>query len=127
MRPILTLSLVLAVIFPATLSAQSVAGMWDATYSTPGGPRSFKIVFASDGEKLTGTIRREAGDSPLAATMKGSAVTFSYTILYNENPITLTVAAKVDGETMKGTVDFGGGATEEFSAKRAPPQAGARP
>ena len=38
-------------------------------------------------------------------------------------PITrleITIAAKVSGDTMQGTVDFGGAAQDEFSAKRAP-------
>jgi len=99
--------------------AQSVAGMWDASMNTPGGARPFKVDFKQDGEKLTGTVKRESGDLPLQGTIKGKVVEFSYTVIYNGNALTLTVTATVDGNAMKGTVSFGGQAEEQFSATRA--------
>lgn len=100
-------------------SAQSIAGEWDAAMNTPGGVRTFKIVFLVDGEKLTGTVKRAAGDVPLVGTIKDSVVKFSYTVDYNGNALTLTMTATVKGDSMKGTVDFAGAAEDEFSAKRA--------
>jgi hypothetical protein len=103
-----------------TATAQTIAGEWDATMNTPGGIRNFKIEFHVSGDTLTGTVHRAAGDVPLRGTIKGNAVTFSYTINYNGNDLVLTMTTTVDGDTMKGTVDFGGAAEDEFSAKRAP-------
>lgn len=103
----------------APASAQSIAGEWDATMNTPGGARTFKILFQVDGDKLTGTVKRQAGDVPLTGTIKDSLVTFSYTVDYNGNPLTLTMTATVKGDSMTGTVDFAGAAQDEFSAKRA--------
>ena len=113
---------------PPTLSAQapSIAGEWDAEMTTPGGVRSFKIVFVVAGEKLTGTVKRAAGDVPLTGTIKGDTVRFSYSVLYNDNALELTMEAVVSGDLMKGTVDFGGAAQDAFSARRAKP-AGAPP
>jgi hypothetical protein len=99
-------------------SAQSIAGEWDASINTPGGPRSFKIVFEVKGDTLTGTVKREAGDVPLTGTIRDSTVRFSYTVNYNGNPLTLTVTATVTGDSMKGTVDFAGAAEDEFRAQR---------
>jgi len=101
------------------VSAQSIAGEWDASINTPGGARSFKIVFQVNGDTLTGTVKREAGDVPLFGTVKGSAVRFSYTVNYNGNPLELTITATVAGDSMKGAVDFAGAAEDEFWAKRA--------
>jgi len=103
------------------LAAQSIAGEWDASINTPGGVRNFKIVFVVDGEKLSGTVKREAGDVPLSGTVKDSAVRFSYTVVYNGNPLTLTITATLDGDSLKGIVDFGGAAEDEFSARRQKP------
>ena len=103
------------------LAAQSIAGEWDASINTPGGVRNFKIVFVVDGEKLSGTVKREAGDVPLSGTVKDSAVRFSYTVVYNGNPLTLTITATLDGDSLKGIVDFGGAAEDEFSARREKP------
>jgi hypothetical protein len=104
---------------PALAQAPQVAGEWDATYNTPGGPRSFKIVLQVKGDSLTGTVKRSDGSVPLAGTIKGDVVTFSYTIAYNNEALTLTISAKVRGDAMAGTVDFAGMGQEEFSAQRA--------
>jgi hypothetical protein len=122
MKIVKTLVLFLAialVALPAAVRAQSIAGEWDASMSTPGGAQSFKIIFKVDSTKLTGTVKRTRGDVPLEGTVKGKDVTFSYTIDYNGNSLTLSVAAVVTGDTMKGTISFGGQAEDEFQATRA--------
>lgn len=108
-----------SVTYLVPVQAQAVAGEWDASYNTPGGPRAFKIVFAVQGDSLSGTVKRSDGDVPLKGTIKGDQVSFSYTIAYNNEALNLTIVAKVTGDTMVGTVDFAGMAQEEFSAKRA--------
>lgn len=100
-------------------AAQSIAGEWDAQMNTPGGVRTFKLVFTVSGDTLTGTVKRDAGDVPLVGTIKGNAVRFTYYVTYNGNPLALTMTATVDGDSMTGTVNMGGEAEDEFSAKRA--------
>ena len=107
--------------------AAAIAGEWDAEMTTPGGVRSFKIVFQVEGEKLTGTVKRAAGDVPLTGTIKGDTVRFSYSVLYNDNALELTMVAVVSGDTMKGTVDFAGAGQYLFSARRAKPSGATRP
>jgi len=97
----------------------SVAGEWDGSLNTPGGARPVKLVFKVDGEKLTGTAKRSNGDVPLAGTIKGSDIAFSYTVNYNGNDLTLTFTGKVSGDSISGTVSFGGQAEDSWSAKRA--------
>lgn len=115
---ILALSLAAFAAVPPA-SAQSVAGEWNASMDTPGGTRQFKIIFQVTGDTLGGTVKRATGDVPLSGTIKGTAVNFSYTIEYGGNPLVLTVAATLNGDSMAGTIDLGGGAKEAFSAKRA--------
>lgn len=99
----------------------SVAGEWDATYNTPGGPRPLGLVFKVDGEKLTGTAKRPNGDVPLTGTIKGEDISFNYTIDYNGNSVTLTFTGKVKGDSMAGAVYFNENTSDEWSAKRTPP------
>ncbi len=104
-----------------TASAQTavnIAGEWNATMNTPGGPRAFKVVFIQQGDSLSGTVRRATGDVPLQGKVKGNDVTFQYTIDYGGNALTLVVSTTVTGDAMKGSIDLGG-ATETFSAERA--------
>lgn len=105
----------------ASAQTASVAGEWDAVYNTPGGARTFKLVFSVDGEKLTGTAKRSNGDVPLTGTIKGEDISFYYTISYNGNAVTLSFTGKVKGDSMGGTVYFNESASDEWSAKRTPP------
>lgn len=124
---VLFATLALALSAAAPVPAQSIAGEWDAEIDTPGGPRPFKIVFAVHGDSLSGTVKRPAGEVPLLGTVRGDTVRFGYTIVYNENELTLTVTAKVTGDTMAGTVDFGGAAQEAFRARRSAAPPGSNP
>lgn len=113
----ITLTLILST---AASAQKSVAGEWDATFNTPGGPQPLKLVLKVDGEKLTGTAKRSRGDVQLTGTIKGDDITFAYTIDYNGNPVTITFTGKVKGDTMGGTVSFNDTAGDEWSAKRTP-------
>jgi hypothetical protein len=118
---ILALAFALATFVAGTpAAAQSAAGEWNAQMNTPGGTREFKVVIQVKGDSLSGTVKRPAGDVPLSGSVKGDVVTFAYTIEYGGNPLVLTVTAKLAGDSMKGSIDFGGNAQEEFSATRAP-------
>lgn len=101
-------------------AVRSVAGEWNASYNTPGGPRTFKLLLVVEGAKLTGTVKREAGDSPLTGAIKGDTVQFAYAIQYNGNSLDMRITAKVAGDTMKGIVDFAGQQQEAFEATRVP-------
>ncbi len=96
----------------------SVDGDWDGGFETPGGARPFKITLKADGEKLSGTVKRPSGDVPLTGTIKGSDITFAYTINYGGNDLTLSFAGKVTGERMGGTLSFSGQAEAPWTAKR---------
>jgi hypothetical protein len=100
----------------ATINA---TGDWDVALNTPGGVRNFKVTFKHDGEKLTGTIKGERGEIPLDGTVKGKEVKFSYTIKYMDNDLVITMSGNLEGDAIKGAVDFGGFAQDEWSAKRA--------
>lgn len=109
---------------PSSASAQaakpaSVAGDWDASYNTPGGTTQFQITFVVTGDKLSGTVKRSSGPVALQGIVKGDSVIFSYDIQYNDHPLSMSIAAKVSGDAMKGTVDFAGQGQDAFEAKRA--------
>lgn len=116
------LALATALLFAAAvpLSAQSVAGSWEATMGTPGGASSFKLVLRTKGDTLSGTVYRTAGEVPLTGTVKGDSLHFSYLIVYGEQPFPITVHVKVKGDAMNGIADLNGKADAPFSARRQP-------
>lgn len=114
-----TVASVVSIVSASSLRAQSIAGDWDASYNSPGGPIAFKLALKVDGEKVTGTVKRSAGDSPLTGTVKGDSVSLNYSIKYGDNEVAVTIVAKVTGgNAMKGSVDFAGQVQEAFEAKK---------
>jgi len=110
-----------------TAAAQSVAGEWDASMNTPGGPRPFKVIFVQSGETLTGTVKRATGYAPLEGTIKGTAVKFRYMINYNGSPIAMEVTSTLSGNDMKGQIEIASQMQEAFVATRAGAAAPAKP
>ena len=105
-----------------TVNAQTspVQGLWNAQMNTPGGVSNFDLDFKVDGEKLTGTVKRSRGDVPLTGTIKGNEISFTYTVSYNDNPITLALTGTVSGDNISGTIFFNADNSDNWSAKRAP-------
>jgi hypothetical protein len=103
----------------AAAGAQSVAGTWNATVTTPQGGGTPTLIFKVKGDSVTGTVKRPAGDVPLTGTIKGKDLTYAYTINVNGQSIPVTVKAKVMGDSLAGTMDFGGQMTGNIKAKRA--------
>jgi len=117
-RAFISTLFVVALLITAAFGQTSVAGDWDGSFNTPGGARPFKLILTVDGEKLSGTVKRASGDVALTGTIKGDVINFSYTINYGGNDLTLLYSGKVVGDSMSGTVSFGGNAEETWSAKR---------
>jgi hypothetical protein len=118
--------LIAALTAPTALSAQGVAGDWAAAMNTPGGAVNFGLALMVKGDTVTGTVHRSAGDVPLFGRTKGDSVVFAYTVQYNGHDLTLTMAAKVAGDSLLGSVDFDGQGSDAFWAARLKRKPGGR-
>ena len=99
---------------------KSVAGIWNASVTTPNGGGNPTLTFAVKGDSVTGTVKRPTGEViPLRGTIKGGDLTYTYTITSNGQPVPVTVKAKVVGDSLSGTMDFAGAMTGQITAKRA--------
>jgi hypothetical protein len=68
--------------------------------------------------ELTGTYAGRAGEIPIEGTIKDKAISFSAKISAQGQEIVLTFAGTVDQDTMKGTVDFGGMGSANWTGAR---------
>ena len=100
--------------------AKSIAGTWNATVTLPNGGGTPTLTFAVKGDSVSGTVKRPSGEEfPLRGTIKGKDLTYSYSIPGDSQEILVTVKATVMGDSLSGTMDFGGRATGQLTAKRA--------
>src|SRR5262245_49846928 len=113
----LACALVLAV--SALAQSPNVTGDWDVTLNTPQGAVDVKASFKQDGEKLAGAMKNPRGETPIEGTVKGKEIKFKYTIKFQDQDMVITMSGNLDGDNVKGDVDFGGLAQGDWSGKRA--------
>jgi hypothetical protein len=103
----------------AVATAQGkVDGTWDLTIESPQGTRNATAVLKTDGEKVSGAMKRQQGDLPLTGTIKGTDIKLIYSIKFQDQDMTITLSGKTDKDSMKGDADFGGFAQGTWSGKR---------
>jgi hypothetical protein len=119
MRPALfAVALIVLLGFTTPARAQSdLAGNWLLSFNTPNGMIDADAVFKVDGDKLTGTLSSTAGETKLDGTVKEKTFTFSFEVPTQQGNLTVTISGEQDGDTLKGTFDFGQG-TGDWTGKR---------
>ncbi len=104
-----------------TAAAQSAnaAGTWDVTLTSPQGVHNFQVILKQEGEKLSGVVKGERGETPIEGTLSGKDIKLKYTIKFQDNDMLITLTGALDGAAIKGSADYGGLADGDFNAKRA--------
>jgi hypothetical protein len=127
------LSAVLSVPAVAIPQAADVAGKWDVSVQTDQGERPGVLTITQSADKLAATISGPQGEAPADISLKGNAITVSFSMQGQNGAINITMSGTVEGNTMQGTVDIGGVGTAPWTARRAaaqdakPPQSQDKP
>jgi len=118
---------VLALLAPAVAAGArqdkpaDVAGIWAITIEDGGNTRGPFVTFRQDGETLTGRYASQIfGEQQVTGTIKGNAITFSFTgkVEGKGDTVKVIYTATVDKTTMKGTVTIGDLGEGAFTAKK---------
>jgi hypothetical protein len=110
---------------PVTAAAQTptppadAAGTWTASFNTQNGVIPATLKLQKSGEKITGTIGSQEGESPVEAEVKGKTLTvwFNYQA-GGGGPIPIEMSGTIDGDTAKGTMTAGGSPAGDWTATR---------
>ena len=98
----------------------NVAGNWEMTFQGRQGAVNQTMTIEQDGSKIKGTIKGQRGDAPLEGSVKGNDVSFSVKRTTPRGEMVLQYKGTVDGDSMKGTFEAGGGNfSGEWTAKKA--------
>ena len=96
-----------------------VAGTWAITVETAGGTGNPTVTLKQDGDTLTGTYASQVfGEQKVTGSIKGNAITFTFTATIEGMSITVTYSGAVDKTTMKGKVSLGDLGEGTFTAKK---------
>ena len=100
-------------------SSVDVSGAWVLTVEMSMGTATPTIDLTQDGEKISGIYVSRYGDYPVAGTVKGRRLTFSFT-MRADDPVTITYTGEVssDGRTIRGTANLGEMGEATWTARR---------
>ena len=112
-------SALMAIAFAAAVvSAQSdIGGSWELTINGPEGAITATAALKQEGDNVSGTISSPQGTVELKGTYKAKKVELAFTIAGPQGELPIKVNGDVDGDDMKGIIDFGMGMAD-FTAKK---------
>ena len=95
-----------------------VTGTWSFQVEIAAGTGTPTMTFKQEGEKLSGRYTGQLGEAPLAGTVKGTSVEFSFDVTVEGNQLHIVYTGTVEKDSMKGTVNLGGLGEGTFTAKK---------
>jgi hypothetical protein len=113
------LALSTAAFAQAPASATDPVGTWNASFNTQQGVIPATLKLQKSGDKLTGTIGSQEGESPVEAEIKGKTLTVWFNYSANGQPIPVEMTGTVDGDSAKGTMTASGSPAGDWTATRA--------
>src|SRR5262245_12478388 len=121
MRVVVVLCVV-ALLTTLTVFAENVAGTWKGSYpGRDGQTRESTIMLKAQGEKLTGTVSGQRGESEIKdGIIKGDDISFSVVRNFGGNDVTVKYKGKVVGDAIQFKVEAGE-RSYEMTAKRVSP------
>jgi hypothetical protein len=95
--------------------AADISGTWQASVKMSSGQSgSPTFVFKQSGSKLIGTYSGAFGTAEVAGSVTGNSIRFSF----GTAPQQARYVGEISGDTMRGTVDYGGQASGTFTATK---------
>lgn len=111
-------------------AAADVAGEWDVAVNSPQGTSQGLLTLKKEGDNWTGTWKSPRGERQLQdVTFKGNELRFAMKVTLQGQEAVFTYTGTLEKGALKGSADFGGLATGDWSAVRhtAAPAAPASP
>lgn len=105
---------------PAASTPATLSGEWNVSVELPNMTANPSVVLKQDGEKLTGEyVSAQYGKFPIAGTVKGSDVVFSFAMNVEGTGLDVTYTGKVDKDgNLAGSVNYGEMMSGTFTAKK---------
>jgi hypothetical protein len=94
-----------------------VTGAWELAINGPQGMITADATLKQSGNTLTGTFSSPQGDVDVAGTVEGNTLKIQFNVATQQGPLDIVMTADVDGDSMKGMIDYSMG-TADFTGKK---------
>jgi hypothetical protein len=98
-----------------TLLAADLSGTWSADVALDAGNGTAKFVFTQKGDALSGTYTGALGEAKVSGTVKGNQVEWTFA---NDEAGKVVYKGTLDGDKIKGTVEYGSYGKGTFTAEK---------
>lgn len=102
----------------ANAADANVSGTWNMTVDVQGTSGNPTFTLQQQGTEVSGTYKGSMGEFPVTGAVKGNEVTLKYKGNAQGFELDVTYTGVVEGDTMKGKIDFGGMAEGSFTGKK---------
>src|SRR6185369_4905040 len=92
---------------------------WSASFNTQNGVIPATLKLEKSGQKITGSIASDQGETPVEAQVKDKTLTVWFNYQANGNAIPVEMTGTIDGDSAKGTMTAGGSPAGDWTATRA--------
>lgn len=98
-----------------------IDGKWDITFNMGGNPMPATGSFTLTGEKVSGTLSSQAGDTPVTGTMTGQSLKLAFSVETPQGALEITMTGDVIGDNITGKATLVGLGEAEWTGKRLKP------
>ena len=98
--------------------AGDVSGSYTIAIETPNGNLDATLTMKQDGDKITGSVTSQLGESPIVGTANENDVAFTMTLDRDGQSQVLKYSGKVEGDKISGSIDVGGQGELKFSGSK---------
>jgi hypothetical protein len=95
-------------------------GEWDVTIAAPRGALEYTMFLKQEGPRVSGYFQSQYGEIPLKGSIKGDAITLSWTMPEVNEAIDCTMTGTVNGDVISGEATLGKVGKGSFRAERTP-------
>jgi hypothetical protein len=99
-------------------AAGDVSGKWDITFNMAGNPSPATGNFTQSGDKVTGTLSSQAGETQVNGTMSGQALKLAFVVETPQGALEITMTGDLAGDSLAGKAALAGLGEAEWTGKR---------
>ncbi len=102
----------------AQAGAIDISGAWQFEVQSAAGTTTPTMTFKQSGEQLSGQYVGQLGEAPIQGTLKGSDLTFSIDVSFQDMKVHIVYTGTATKDALKGTATLGDFGEAPFTARR---------
>jgi hypothetical protein len=100
-------------------AAGGIAGKWDLTINMMGNASNASATFTQAGDKVSGTLSSQAGETPVSGTFTGKSLKLEFKVDTPQGALDITMTGDLGADGITGKMSLAGLGDADWTGKRA--------